>query len=131
MQRRHVNLIHIGPFFAIDFDVDEELVHDARNGRVFEALVRHHVAPVTRRIADRQQNRLVGSLGLREGFRPPGPPMDRIVLVLQKVGARLAAEAIFRMCLDGSVHRRVPSGVQEDNVPEVSGTNRSRLKSSR
>jgi hypothetical protein len=48
--------------------------------------------------------------------------------VLQKIGARLAAEAIFRMCLDGSAHRRVPRGIQEDNAPEVSGTNRCPLK---
>ena len=39
-------------------DVDEVFVHDGSRCRVFERLVRHHVTPMTRRVANRQQNRL-------------------------------------------------------------------------
>ena len=96
MQRRHVDLIDVGPFLAIDFDVDEQLVHHARGGVVLEALVRHHVAPVAGRIADREQDRFVGALGFRQRLRSPGPPVDRIVLVLQQIRARLVREPVLR-----------------------------------
>ena len=77
MQRRHVDLIDVRPFFAIDFDVDEQLVHDPRDGVILEAFVRHHVAPVARRVADREQDRLAGALGFAQA--PPGPtPTNRL-----------------------------------------------------
>jgi hypothetical protein len=51
--RRLVYLIEVGPFFPIDLDVDEKLVHMRGHGLVLERLVRHHMAPVARRVADR------------------------------------------------------------------------------
>jgi hypothetical protein len=54
-----VDLVEVGSFFAIDLDIDEALVHRLRHGGIFERLVRHHVAPVTGGIADRQQDGLV------------------------------------------------------------------------
>ena len=95
MQRRHVDLIDVGAFLAVDFDVDEELVHHRGGRSVLEALMRHHVAPVTRRIADREQDRLVVALGLGQRVRPPRPPVDRVVLVLEKIRARLVREAVL------------------------------------
>ena len=95
MQRRHVDLIDVRPLLAIDFDVDEQLVHHARGGVVLKALVRHDVAPVAGRIADREQDRLVAAFGFRQRFGPPGPPVDRVVLVLQQIRARLVRETIF------------------------------------
>ena len=52
MQRRHVDLIDVGAFLAIHFDVDEEIVHHLRGCRVLEALVRHDVTPMAGGIAD-------------------------------------------------------------------------------
>ena len=46
MQRVHVDLVDVGPFLAVDLDVDEELVHHHGSGGIFEALVRHDMAPV-------------------------------------------------------------------------------------
>jgi hypothetical protein len=63
MQRRHINLVNIRPLFAIDFDIDEQLVHDTRGGVVFKTLVRHHMAPMASRIADREQDRPFAALG--------------------------------------------------------------------
>ena len=57
--RRLVDLVEVGPLLAVDLDVHEVLVHDRRDGRVLERFVRHDVAPVARRVADRQQDRLV------------------------------------------------------------------------
>jgi hypothetical protein len=86
MQRVHVDLIDVGAFLAIDFDVDEEIVHHARGRFVLEAFMRHDVAPVAGGVADREQDRLVGARRFRQRGRSPGPPVDRIVLVLQQIG---------------------------------------------
>ena len=95
MQRRHVDLIDVGPLLTVDLDVDEQLVHHPRGGVVLETFVRHHVAPVTGGIADREKNRLVGALGFCQRLRPPGPPVDRVALVLEKIRAGLARQAIW------------------------------------
>ena len=95
MQRRHIDLVDIRPLLAIDFDVDEEFVHHTRGGVVLEALMRHDVAPMTGRIADREQDRPFALLRLGERLGSPGPPIDRVVLVLQEIGARLLREAIL------------------------------------
>jgi len=95
MQRRHVDLVDVGPLLAVDLDVDEQRIHHLGGGVVLEALVRHHVAPVAGRVADREQDRLVGALRLGERLRPPRPPVDRIVLVLQEIRRGLLREAVF------------------------------------
>ena len=75
--------------FAVDLDADKVLVEDGADLRVFEALVLHHVAPVTRRVADRKKNGPIEPFRFREGFIRPGEPVDRIVGVLQEVRTRL------------------------------------------
>ncbi len=55
----HVDGVDVGPFLAVDLDVDEPVVHHRGDGLVLERLVRHHVAPVARRVADGEQDRLV------------------------------------------------------------------------
>ena len=44
---RHVDLVEVGSLFAVDLDVDEVLVHQGSDLGVLEALVLHHVTPVT------------------------------------------------------------------------------------
>jgi hypothetical protein len=95
MQRRHVDLIDVGPLLAIDFDVDEQLVHHARGSVILKTLMRHDVAPMTRRIADREQDRPTAAFGLRERVGAPGPPVNRVVLVLQQIWARLLGETVL------------------------------------
>ena len=96
MQGVHVDLVDVRPFLAVDFDVDEQLVHHRGGAGVLEALVRHDVAPVTGGVADRQQDRLAGSLRLRQRIRTPGPPGHRVVLVLEQIRTGLASQAVFR-----------------------------------
>jgi len=95
MQRRHIDLIDVGALLAIHLDVDEQVVHHRGDAVVLEALVGHDMAPVAGRVADREQDRLAGALGLGEGFRPPWPPVDRIVLMLEQIRAGFAREAIW------------------------------------
>ena len=49
---------------------------------------------MTGSITDGEQNRLLVRLGECEGFLGPGVPMNRIVLVLQKIGAGFMAQLI-------------------------------------
>ena len=71
MQRRHVNLVDVGALLAIDFDVDEQLIHHRRGRFVLETLVRHHVAPVAGGVSDREQDRLVRCVRPLPGLRCP------------------------------------------------------------
>ena len=70
--REHVDLVEVGPLFAVDLDVDEVLVHErAAIAGIRERLALHHVAPVAGRVADREEDRLV--LGLARWPAPPAP----------------------------------------------------------
>ncbi len=60
---RHVDGIEIWPLLPVDLDRHEPLGQIRCRGRVFEALVRHDVAPVARGIPDRKKDRLVLLLG--------------------------------------------------------------------
>src|SRR5262245_17985743 len=95
MQRRHVDLIDVGAFLAVHFDVDEEIVHHLCGWRVLEALVRHDVTPMAGGVADREQDWLVGALCLGKRLGSPWPPVDGVVLVLQQIGTGLAGETVF------------------------------------
>ena len=49
-----VDRVEIGAFLAVDFDTDEEIVHQRRRLFMLKALMRHDVAPMTGRVTDRQ-----------------------------------------------------------------------------
>ena len=95
VQGAHVDGVDVGALLAVDLDVDEQLVHDRGDGRILEALVRHDVAPVAGGVADREQDGFARSLGLGQRPGAPRPPVDRVVLVLQQIGAGLAGEAVL------------------------------------
>ena len=109
--RVHEDRVDVGPLLAIDLDVDEQLVHQLRGRRVLEALVRHHVAPVARRVADRDEHRLVEPLRLGERLLAPRPPLDRVVGVLPQVRRALGGEAIR--------HGRLTPGLCSGQVSEA------------
>jgi hypothetical protein len=90
----HVDGVDVGPLLAIDLDVDEQAVHQLGGRGILEGLVRHHVAPVARRVADRQQDRAVALPRRGQRLLPPRVPVDRVRRMLQQVRARLAGQAI-------------------------------------
>ncbi len=53
MQRVHVDLIDVRTFLTVDLNVHEKFVHYGRSGLIVEAFVRHDVAPMAGRVADR------------------------------------------------------------------------------
>ncbi len=94
LHRPHVHVVDIGALLAIDLDVDEVAIHQVRNGRVLEALPLHDMAPVTRRVADREKNGSVLGTRTRECLVAPRIPIHRVVGVLQQIRAALMRQAI-------------------------------------
>ena len=82
----HVDVVEVGPLLAIDLHVHEMFVHDRGRGRVLERLVGHHMAPVARRVADGEQDRLLLGPGPAERLLAPLVPVHRVVGVLEEVG---------------------------------------------
>ncbi len=82
---KHELFVQIGARFAVDLDRHEKSVQQRRNGLVFETLLLHDMAPMTRGIADRDEDQLALIPRLGECFRAPGVPVHRIVKVLQQV----------------------------------------------
>ena len=78
----HINGIDIWPLFAIDLDVHEAIVHEFGNHRILEGFARHHVAPVTRGVADAHQNRHTALFGRCKCLFTPRIPIYRVVFVL-------------------------------------------------
>jgi class 3 adenylate cyclase len=93
----HVDAVDVGPFLAIDLDVDEALVHQRRGAGIFERLVRHHVAPVAGGVADREQDRLVLLPRPRERLLAPRVPLDRVLRVLQQVRRGLVGQPVHAL----------------------------------
>ncbi len=92
--RIHVDGVDVRALLPVDLDAHVELVHDRRRLGVLERLALHHVAPVARAVADRQQNRLVLGAGSGEGLVAPRVPVDRVRGVLEEVRARFLGEAV-------------------------------------
>ncbi len=87
----HVDRVDVRPLLAVHLDVHEVLVHHPGGLRVLERFVRHDVAPVAGRVADRQQHRHVPPPRLGERLGRPRPPVDRVVGVLEQVRAGRAS----------------------------------------
>src|SRR5262249_1782333 len=98
----------------VDLDVDEGTVHHRRRRWVLEGLALHHVAPMARRVADRQQDRLVICFCPQQRFGSPRVPVHGVVRVLQQIRARLARQPVghpVRGTLDGARRRRTAVGM--------------------
>ena len=89
-----VDLVDVGTFLAIDLDVDVQLVHQPRGLLVLERFMRHHVAPVTGGVADRQQDRLVFAPRPTQRLRSPRLPIDRVVGMLPQVRTGFVRESV-------------------------------------
>ena len=92
--RVHVDRVEVGALLAVDLDADELLVHLRGGLLVLERLVLHHVAPVARGVADREQDRPVLVARAGERLLAPRVPVDRVLRVLEEVGTGLGGEAV-------------------------------------
>ena len=124
LHERHVDAIDVRPLFPIDLDRHEVAIERARDRRVLERLVLHDVAPVTRRISDRQKNWLVLARRPCERFLGPRKPVDRVVGVLEKVGTALSRKAVghLRSIIRCGGQERSLRGLSVRRVRRVRGT---------
>lgn len=83
----HVEIIHVRALLPVDLDADDRLVHQLGDLRILEDLPFHHMAPITGGITDGEQNRLVFLPRLGKRFLAPRIPVDRVMRVLQQIGA--------------------------------------------
>ena len=89
LDRLHVDGVQVGPFLPVHLDVDEILVHHGGDDVALEGLALHDVAPVAGGIADAEQDGLVLGPGPLQRLFAPGVPVDRVIGVLEQVGAGL------------------------------------------
>ena len=94
LHERHVHPIHVGALLAIHLDRDELAIEHGGDLVVLERLVLHDVAPVARRVADRQEDRLVLQPRASERLVAPRIPVHRVVRVLQEVRTLLGGQSI-------------------------------------
>ena len=90
----HVDGVHVGPLLAVDLDGHELLVEDARDLRVLERLLLHHVAPVAGGVADAEEHRPPQRARFGKGLVAPRPPVHRVVGVLQEVRRGLERQPV-------------------------------------
>ncbi len=104
----HVDRVDVGPLLAVDLDADVVAVHEGGDLLVLERLPLHDVAPVAGGVADRQEDRPPEPPRLVERLVAPGPPVDRVVRVLQQIRARLEDQpvGVLRRLADEVVRAR-------------------------
>jgi hypothetical protein len=90
----HVDSVDVGTLLPVHLHADEIRIHVRRGVSVLEGLALHHVAPVTGRIADREQDRQVLDARPAERVGAPRIPVDGVLRVLQKVRTGLSGEPI-------------------------------------
>src|ERR1700682_2394065 len=91
--------------------------------------MRHDMAPMARRVANRQQYRPVLALGARQGFITPGVPVDRIGGVLLQIRARFARKSIHEPA--GLVACNVRFGTERSGMARRSASSASRRSEAR
>ena len=107
-------LVEVRPLFPVHLDGDEIGVDEPGRFLVGEGFPLHDVAPVARRIADGEEDRLVLPGSVPERLLTPRVPVHRIFGMLEEVRAFLPGETVglpgcrFRVA-DGSGHRYVCS----------------------
>ena len=91
---RHVDLVEVGAFLAVDLDGDKIAVEGGGDFCVLERFVLHHVAPVAGRVADAEKDQLVFGARLGQRSFAPRIPIDRVFGMLQQIGAGFCRKAV-------------------------------------
>jgi len=91
---RHVDLVQVGPLLAVHLDGDKVLVENLGRLEILEKFQLHDVTPVTGRVADGEKDRLVFLFRAPECLLRPREPVDRVMGVLQQIGAVFARQPV-------------------------------------
>jgi hypothetical protein len=90
----HVDRIDIGTFLAVHLDRHEVIIDHGRGLLIFEGLMRHHMAPMARRVPHREEHRHLTFGCLVKSIIRPLPPVHRILGMLEQVRAGRRSEAV-------------------------------------
>ncbi len=90
----HVHLVDVGPLFPVHFDGHEAFVELVCDFFIFEALMRHHMAPMAGGIADGEKHGFILRARFFEGFVAPRIPVYRVMSVLKKIAGLFVGEAV-------------------------------------
>ncbi len=82
----HVHLVHVWPFFAVDFDAHKMGVHEHSGLLILECFVFHHMAPVAGAVAHAHNHQFVFLARPLPSCFTPRHPIHGIVLVLLQIG---------------------------------------------
>ena len=91
---RHVDPVYIRPLLSIHLHRHKMPVLNLSDRWVLEGLMLHHMAPVTGRIADRDQQRLALRPSPLEGLFAPWKPVHRVARMLPQIEARLVRQPV-------------------------------------
>jgi len=81
-------------------------IHQSGNRLIFKRFPFHDVTPVAGRITDAQENRLIFCFGPVQGGLAPRIPVDRVVGVLQQVGAGFVNQVVGHSIPFKTVYRK-------------------------
>ncbi len=90
----HIDRIDVGELLTVHLDGDECLIHETGDFFILKAFVRHDMTPVAGGIPDGEKNGFVLFSCRRKGLVVPGKPCNRVVCMLEKVGADLILESV-------------------------------------
>ena len=119
-----IGVVDVGSLLAIDLDVDEPLVHQARDVRILERLVGHHMTPVAGGVPHRQVDRLVLFSGSAERVLSPWIPIDRVLGVLPEIRRGFLGQSIRHPYFLAATCSMSPSSSTADRPPDVPWRNR-------
>src|SRR5258706_15662109 len=80
-------MIKIGSFFTTNFNINKIFVHNCCGSFIFKTLFLHYMTPMTSGIANANQYRLIFFFSFVQCFIIPAKPVNRIMCMLQKIGA--------------------------------------------
>ncbi len=102
-----------GVELAIHLGGDEVLVEQRRGGGVGEALALHHVAPVTREVADGDEDQPILGPGAGDELRAPLAPVHGVVRVQPQVGRCGVRKGVGRLVCAARHARGDARGTQQ------------------
>src|SRR6516225_4125495 len=90
----HIDVVYIGALFAVYFNGDKMLIHEASDVFILKGFVLHDMTPVAGGVADTEQDGFVLLLRFLQRFFAPWIPIHGVVRVLKQVRTCLVDEAV-------------------------------------
>ena len=93
---RHINTVDVRAFLTVYLDADKIPVQQCRNLVILKGFALHHMAPMTGRVADGEEDGLILRLRFFECLVVPPIPIHWVVGVLEKIGGLFFDQPVGR-----------------------------------